>query len=43
MFIFIMKNKEIVMKKQKVEKMDQLGNNKNVKNKCSKHQGGTKT
>ena len=43
MFIFIIKNKEIVMKKEKVEKMDQLGYNKNVKNKCCKHQGGTKT
>ena len=43
MFIFIMKNKEIVMKKEKVEKMDKLGYNKIVKNKCCKHQGGTKT
>ena len=43
MFIFIMKNKEIVMKKEKVEKRDKLGYNKNVKNKCCKHQGGTKT
>ena len=43
MFIFIMKNKEIVMKKEKVEKMDQLGYNKTVKNKCCKHEGGTKT
>ena len=38
-----MKDYENVKKQQRVEKIDQLGYNKNVKNKCCKHQGGTKT
>mgnify|MGYP001736164502 CR=1 FL=1 len=41
--IIYMRQKKLLTKQQRVEKIDKLGYNKNVKNKCCKHQGGTKT